>query len=69
MIGNPSNNLKKCREELGLSRDEVASAVQIAPKTLYRYETGRQCPNVYIALRLADCYHRPVRELFPGETG
>ena len=62
------NNLLKCRKEAGLTRVRAAADLYIDPKTLYRYEYGVQYPNVYTALRLAEYYHRTVRELFPPEA-
>ena len=62
-----ANNLMKCRKEAGFSRNKVAEDVKVDPKTLYRYELGKQCPNVYTAIRLADYYHRTVKELFPPQ--
>lgn len=64
------NNLRACREACGGTREEAAAAAGVDPKTIYRYETGQQCPNVYTALKLAGLYHRSVAELFPldGES-
>lgn len=59
------NNLRKYREKAGLSREEIAQAADLDPKTIYRYETGRQSPNVYTAQILANCCHRTVSEVFP----
>lgn len=64
MKGKP-NNLLQTRKNAGLSRTQAAEDLQVDPKTLYRYENGIQCPNVYMAIRLSDYYHRAVRELFP----
>lgn len=64
----PANNLKKYRIAAGRTQDEVAAAAQVDPKSLYRYENGRQCPNVYTALRLAEYLGITVNELFPLET-
>ena len=64
-----TNNLMKARKEAGISRAQVAAEPSVDVKTLYRYEYGVQCPNVYIALRLAAYYQRSVQELFPPEGG
>lgn len=57
------NNLLEARKSVGLSRSKVAE------ETLYRYENGTQCPNVYVAIRLSEYYHRTVEELFPPKDG
>lgn len=61
------NNLLEVRKSTGLSRTRAAEDLQLDPKTLYRYENGTQCPNVYTAMRLSDYYQRSLKELFPLE--
>lgn len=63
MVGE-SNTLREARIEAGKSIEEVAHAVQVSSKSIYRYETGRQAPNVYMAIRLADYYNKTVKDLF-----
>ncbi|MDO5592792.1 MAG: helix-turn-helix transcriptional regulator [Bacillota bacterium] len=63
------NNLLEARKSAGLSRSKAAKELNVDPKTLYRYENGTQCPNVYMAIRLSDYYHRTVKELFPSIDG
>lgn len=62
------NNLLEARKSAGLSRNKAAEDLNVDPKTLYRYEHGTQCPNVYVAIRLSDYYHRAVKELFPPRS-
>ncbi len=59
-----SNTLLECRQELSLTREQVSEAVQIDPKTLYRYENNMAYPKIDAALRLARYYHKSVNELF-----
>lgn len=63
------NNLLEARKSAGLSRSKAAEELKVDPKTLYRYENGTQCPNVYMAIRLSDYYHRTIKELFPSKGG
>jgi DNA-binding XRE family transcriptional regulator len=63
------NNLLEARKSAGLSRSKAAKELKVDPKTLYRYENGTQCPNVYMAIRLSDYYHRTIKELFPSKDG
>ena len=60
----PFNNLKKVRKEIGVSIETVADHIQVDPKTIYRYETSQQAPNLYVATRLAAYYHKTLEELF-----
>lgn len=62
------NNLLEARKSAGLSRNKAAEVLNVDPKTLYRYEHGTQCPDVYVAIRLSDYYHRTVKELFPPRS-
>lgn len=59
------NNLLEARKSARLSRNKAAEDLNVDPKTLYRYENGTQCPNVYVAIRLSEYYHRTMKELFP----
>lgn len=63
------NNLLEARMSAGLSRSKAAEDLKVDPKTLYRYENGTQCPNVYVAIRLSEYDHRTVEELFPPRSG
>lgn len=63
------NNLLEARKSVGLSRSKAAEDLKLDPKTLYRYENGTQCPNVYVAIRLSEYYHWTVKELFPPRRG
>ena len=63
------NNLLEARMSAGLSRSKAAEDLKVDPKTLYRYENGTQCPNVYVAIRLSEYDHRTVEELFPPKDG
>ena len=63
------NNLLEARKSAGLSRSKAAEDLKVDLKTLYRYENGTQCPNVYVAIRLSEYYHRTVKELFPPRSG
>ena len=63
------NNLLQARKSAGLSRSKAAEDLKVDPKTLYRYENGTQCPNVYVAIRLSEYDHRTVEELFPPRSG
>lgn len=63
MLGE-NNILRQARIEKGRSAKEVAEAVHVTYKSIYRYEEGTRAPNVYTALRLSDYYNMPVTKLF-----
>ena len=45
-------------------RADVAAEVGISVSALSMYETGARVPRDEIKIRLADCYHTSVQELF-----
>lgn len=58
------NNLRKFRENMDLKQSDVSTAVMTSPNTISRYEIGKQCPTLEMALRLSDYYGKTVNELF-----
>jgi putative transcriptional regulator len=59
-----NNTLRDCRERLHLTQEEVARAVHVTPKSIYRYENGLGCPNLLTALRISNLFGKSVNELF-----
>lgn len=64
MVIGESNTLREARRKTGKSVAEVADAIHVNPRTIYRYETGEQAPNVFMAIRLADYYNSNIKDLF-----
>lgn len=56
-------NLRKIREERGLSQTELAEGVQISQTAIARYESGEQNPRVEVLIRLANFLHVRTDEL------
>jgi len=48
-----SGAARRIREHADLSLAEMAKGVPVDPSTLWRWETGRQCPRGAAALRYA----------------
>ncbi|MDD6448902.1 MAG: helix-turn-helix domain-containing protein [Lachnospiraceae bacterium] len=65
MITKDKNLLRVCRENLRLTQEEVAEAVHVTPKSIYRYENGLGYPNLVTALRISELFGKSVNELFP----
>jgi putative zinc finger/helix-turn-helix YgiT family protein len=53
-------NIRECREELGLSQKVLADHLSIAPATLSRWETGAQIQQRGYDDRLRDYFKFPV---------
>ena len=58
------NQLKRRREELGLSRIELAERLGIAPTSISNYENGQSFPKEEIILRLFDGLETEPNDLF-----
>ena len=58
------NNLKKLRLERNLQQRELGEAVQTDARTISRYETGKRCPSLEMALRLSAFLEVEVDEVF-----
>ena len=51
------DQLKKRREELGLSRSELADRLGVSRSAVGNYETGVSAPKEEVLLRLFDALH------------
>ena len=51
------DQLKKRREELGLSRSELADRLGVSRSAVGNYETGVSAPKEEVLLRLVDALH------------
>lgn len=60
------NRLAKLRKDAGLTRHEVAEAVDAAWLTVYRWETGYSSPQWRFQKKLADLYGITIVFLMQG---
>ncbi len=61
--------IQKRRKELGLSQKQLAERLDISPKTISKWETGRGLPDTGILVSLSECMECSVDELLRGQTG
>lgn len=59
--------LKALRAEKGLTQEQLAGQMQVSSRTVSRWETGSNLPDLSILLALADFYGVGLRELLDGE--
>jgi len=59
--------LKNLRQEKKLTQEQLAEHFGISPRTVSRWETGRNMPDLDLLLQLADFYGVDVRELIEGK--
>ena len=59
--------LKHLRKEKGLTQEQLAEAFYVSSRTVSRWETGSNMPDLEILIELADFYHVDIREIIDGE--
>ena len=61
------NFLKELRKARGLTQEQVAEVFGVAGRTVSRWETGSNMPDLSILIQIADYYNVEIREILDGE--
>ena len=59
--------LKRLRKERGLTQEQLAEVFFVSSRTVSRWETGSNMPDVGTLIDLADYYDVDIREIIDGE--
>ncbi len=59
--------LKELRKEKGLTQEQLAEKFNVARRTVSRWETGSNLPDLDILIEMSDYYNIELRELLDGE--
>ncbi len=59
--------LKELRKEKNLTQEQLAEMLNVSNRTVSRWETGNNMPDLSILVDLADFYNVDVREIIDGE--
>ena len=59
--------LKTLRKEKGMTQEQIAEVFNVSRRTVTRWETGVNMPDLDILVEIADYYDVDLRELFDGE--
>ena len=59
--------LKQLRKEKGLTQEQLAERFVVSGRTVSRWETGNNMPDLSILAELADYYDVDIREVIDGE--
>ena len=59
--------LKQLRKEKNLTQGQLAEILNVSDRTVSRWETGNNMPDLSILVDLADFYNVDVREIIDGE--
>jgi putative transcriptional regulator len=58
------NDVRKLREQAGLSQGQLAAALGVSRQTVNAIETGRYNPTLPLALRIARQFDTIIEEIF-----
>lgn len=56
-------DIKKIRQQIGMSQEELAQAANVSRVAITRYEAGKRVPNIEIAARIAKALGCKVDDL------
>lgn len=59
--------LKTLRKEKNLTQEQLAEELRVARRTVSRWETGSNLPDLDVLVELSDFYSVDLRELLDGE--
>ena len=59
--------LKHLRKEKGLTQEQLAERFHISSRTVSRWETGSNMPDLDMLIELADFYNVDIREIIDGK--
>ena len=59
--------LKHLRKQSGLTQEQLAEHFYVSSRTISRWETGSNMPDVDMLIDLADFYDVDIREIIDGE--
>lgn len=59
--------LKTLRKEKGLTQEQLAEQFNVSGRTVSRWETGTNMPDLSLLVELADYYHLDIKEIIDGE--
>ena len=59
--------LKHLRKNKGLTQEQLAEHFYVSSRTISRWETGSNMPDVNMLIELADFYDVDIREIIDGE--
>ena len=59
--------LKEVRKEKGVTQEQLAEKLNVSRRTVSRWETGSNMPDLDLLMELADYYEVDLREMLTGE--
>ena len=59
--------LRALRKEKGLTQEQLAEQLSVSDRTVSRWETGSNMPDLSVLVELADFYDVDIKEIIDGE--
>ena len=59
--------LKDLRKEKGLTQEQLAETLNVSRRTVSRWETGSNMPDLDLLMEISDLYEVDLREMLNGE--
>lgn len=59
--------LQQLRKEKSITQEQFAEVIGVSSRTVSRWETGSNMPDLDILIQIADYYEVEIREIFDGE--
>ena len=59
--------LKELRKEKGITQEQFAEILGVSGRTVSRWETGSNMPDLDVLIQIADYYDVEIREMLNGE--
>lgn len=59
--------LKRLRKEKGITQEQFAEVMGVSGRTVSRWETGANMPDLDLLIQIADYYEVEIREILDGE--
>ena len=59
--------LQEVRKEKGFTQEQLAERMGVARRTVSRWETGSNMPDLDVLIELSDLYETDLREILSGE--
>ena len=61
------NFLKELRKEQNITQEQFAEKMNVSRRTVSRWETGSNMPDLDVIIEIADYYDVDLRDLLDGE--
>ncbi|MDP4144894.1 MAG: helix-turn-helix transcriptional regulator [Bacillota bacterium] len=61
------NNIKKFREDKGLTQEDLAGIVEVSRQTIISLEKGKYNPSIFLAYKIAKVFNCFIEDVFVFE--